>query len=94
MDIKIAMIKKKLEYFTTLSVLKRFNPVPNKPWFLCVGHTNTAGKREIICYEQFLPFPQFSTILGNFAPFLSNLKLLCANFFSLEESKICHLGKG
>ena len=33
----------------------------------------------------------FSTGL-NFLPFLSNLKLLSANSFSLEESKICRLG--
>ena len=36
----------------------------------------------------------FSTHLENFLPFLSNLKLLSANSFTLEESKICCLGKG
>ena len=41
------------------------------------------------------PFPTvFSTGLKNFLPFSSNLKLLSANSFSLEESKICCLGKG
>ena len=34
-----------------------------------------------------------STSFENFLPFLSNLKLLSANSFSLEESKICCLGK-
>ena len=33
----------------------------------------------------------FSTHLDNFLPFPSNLKLLSANSFSLEESKICRL---
>ena len=37
------------------------------------------------------PFPSvFSVLLENFPPFSSNLKLLSANSFSLEESKICH----
>ena len=35
----------------------------------------------------------FSTYLGNFLPFSSNSKLSPANSFSLEESKICRLGK-
>ena len=38
------------------------------------------------------PFPTvFSTHLDSFLPFLSNLKLLSTNSFSLEESKICRL---
>ena len=41
------------------------------------------------------PFPTvFSIHLDNFLPFLSNLKLLSANSFSLEESKICRLVMG
>ena len=36
----------------------------------------------------------FSTLLENFTPFSSNLKLSSANSFSLEESKICRFGKG
>ena len=45
---------------------------------------NTVGKGEIS------PFPTvFSTCLENFLPFSSDLKLLCANSVSLEESKIC-----
>ena len=35
----------------------------------------------------------FSTLLENLPPFPSNLKLPSANSFSLEESKICRLGK-
>ena len=38
-------------------------------------------------------FPVFSTLFENFQQFSSNLKLLSANSFSLEESKICHLGE-
>ena len=53
---------------------------------------NTAGKGEIAHYEQFVLFV-FSTRLANFQPFSSSLKLSSAKSFSLEESKICHLGK-
>ena len=55
---------------------------------------NTVGKGEIARNEQFLLFPVFSTHLENFLPFSSNLNLLSADSFNLEESKICHLGKG
>ena len=45
-------------------------------------------------YEQFLLFPiVFSTNLDNFMPFSSNSKL-SESSFGLEQSKICHLGKG
>ena len=41
------------------------------------------------------PFPKvFFTLLENFLLFSSNSKLLSAKSFSLEESNICHLGKG
>ena len=56
---------------------------------------NTVGQVEIARNEQFLLFPQFfSTLLDNFLPFSSNLKLSSANSLSLEQSKICRLGKG
>ena len=77
-------------------------PPPEKP--LTHSHTMTpfdtpgklvfrkhCGKRR---NEQraISPFPTvFSTPLDNFLPFSSNLKLLSANSFSLEVSKICRL---
>ena len=52
-------------------------------------------KGKIAHNEQFLLFPQyFSTHLKKFLPFSSNLKLLSANSFSLEESKNLMFGKG
>ena len=36
----------------------------------------------------------FSSVLKNFLPFSSNLKLSSGNYFSLEESKILSFGKG
>ena len=52
------------------------------------------GKGKIARYEQFLFFPTvFSTRLKNFLPFSSSLKLSSANSFSLDQFKICRLGK-
>ena len=75
------------------------DPFPNKPWLLRVCSTSLLktlwGKGEIARNEQFLLFPTvFSTLLENFLPFSSNLKLSSANSFNLEESKICRLEKG
>ena len=72
-----------------------FNPFPNKPWFLHVYSTSllkTLWEKEKLLVTS--NFPVFSTRSENFLPFLSNLKLLYANSFSLEESKIGRLGKG
>ena len=74
-----------------------FNPFPNKPGFLRIcstGHLKTLREKEKLFKRAISPFPTvFSTHLENFLPFSSNLKLLSANSFSLEEFKICHLGK-
>ena len=70
-------------------VWERVNPFPNKPWFLRVCSTNpfenTEEKGEIASID--------FTLLENFLPFSSNVKLSSANAFSLEKSKICRLGK-
>ena len=76
-----------------------FNPFPNKPWFLTVSNTSLLKtQRE---KEKLLVMSNFSSSLSVFflygklsAFFLSNFELSSANFFSLEKSKICHLGKG
>ena len=66
--------------------------------FTCLQYKsfeNFVGKGEIARNEQFLLFPQcFFALLYNFPPFSSNLKLSSSNSFSLEETKICCLGKG
>ena len=77
----------------------KVNPFPNKPWFLCVCSTSllkTLGEKEklLVTSNFSLLFPVFSFHSKNFLPFSSNLKVLSANSFSLEESKICHLEKG
>ena len=54
-----------------------------------------SGKKRNCSSRAILPFSTvFSTHLTNFLPFSSNLKLSSAKSFSLEESKICPLGKG
>ena len=54
-----------------------------------------CGKRRNCSLRAISPFPAvFSTLLENYLPFSSNLKMSSANYFSLEESKICCLGKG
>ena len=56
---------------------------------------NTVRKGEIAHNKQYLLFPLcILTFVKNFLPFSQNSKLLSANFFSLEESEICHLDKG
>ena len=74
------------------------NPFPNKPWFLHVCSTSllkTLWKKEKLLltsnlsysHSVFYPFGRLSAIS-------SNLKLLSANSLSLNESKVCRLGKG
>ena len=75
------------------------NSFPNKPLSLRSCSTSffekTVGKGEIARNEQFLLFPQsFLPVLRTFCHFLQIFKLSSANSFSLEESKICRLGKG
>ena len=54
---------------------------------------NTVGNGELAHNKQFLHFPQCFLLLENFLPFSLNLTLSSASSFSLEESKICCLGK-
>ena len=75
-----------------------FKPLPNKPWSLRVCHTSllkTLWEKEKLLVTSNLSFPTvFSTCLKSFLSNSTNLKLLSANSLSLEESKICRLGKG
>ena len=54
-----------------------------------------ARKLDLVVKRAISPFPTvFSTLLENFLLFSLSSKLSCVNSFSLEESKICRLGKG
>ena len=78
----------------------QFNPFPNKSRiFLRVCSTSLlktlSEKEKLLIMSNFSFFPSvFSTLLDIFLPFSSNSKLSSANSLSLEESKICYLGKG
>ena len=82
-------------YCTFLKVL--FNPLPNKPWFLCV--CSTSLWKTLWEKEQLLVTSTCSCShsvfyrLEKFLPNSLNSTLLSANSFSLEETKICRLGK-
>ena len=75
--------------------INHFQPIPG--FYMSAvqykSFKNTVGKEEIAYHEQFLIFAVFLTRLENFLPFSSNLRMLSANFFRNEESKICRLGK-
>ena len=61
------------------------------------GFCKHFGKRRNCSSRAISPFPtvfSHSVDFENFLPFSSNLKLTSANSFTLEESKVCHLGKG
>ena len=61
------------------------------PWFLRVCSTSLL---KTLWEKEKLLVTAISTLLDNFFSFSSNSKLSSANSFSLEESKICLLGKG
>ena len=76
-----------------------FKLFPNKPRFLHVCSTyksfeNTWGEEKLLVTSNFSSPHVFSTHLDNFFSFSSNLILSYANYFSLEESKMCCFGKG
>ena len=62
-----------------------FNPFSNKPWFLRVCSTSLL--KTLLEKEKLL-------VTRTFFFFSSHSKLSSAYSFSLEESKICRLGKG
>ena len=91
--------EKSTERIVAATECRTLNPFLNKHCFFkclqCKSFENIVGKGEIARNEQFLLFSQcFLPFFMNFPPFLSNSKLLSATSFSLEESKICCLGKG
>ena len=74
------------------------NPFPKKPGFhMSVVQTfwKHYGKRRNCLRQAISPFlTRFLYPFRELSVNLINLKLSSSNSFSLEESKICHLGKG
>ena len=83
--------------FTIFGFFKSL-PSPNQALvFTCLHYKsfeNTVGTGEIARNEQFLLFPQCFLSVGELCHFHQMSNLSSANSFSLEESKICRLGKG
>ena len=86
-------------FFSNNTSIKIFllNPFPKSPGFyvsVVQVFWKHCGKRGKCSWRDISPFPTlFSTRFENFVPLSSNLKLSSSNSFSLEESKICCLGK-
>ena len=61
----------------------------------CNSIENVVEKGETAHNKAICSFPiVFSTLSEKFPPFLGDLRLSSTYSLSLEESKICHLGKG
>ena len=70
-----------------------FDTFPNKAWFIHVCSMSllkTLWKKENLLVKPFSFFPVFSTHLENFLTIFTKFEIVVC----LEESKICHLGKG
>ena len=87
-----------LPFFQNSWLSGALNPFPKKPWFFrvcCTSLLKTLWEKKKLFLTRISPFPTvFSTHLENFVPFFIKFELLSSNSFSLEESKICLLGKG
>ena len=74
------------------------NPFPNKPSFLCDYSTSLLKllwEKETLLLSSNVSFSHSVFYLfEDLLPFSSDLKLSSASSFTLEESKICRLGKG
>ena len=75
------------------------NPLPKQAMVFYVSAVQVflklCGKRRNCSIRAISPFPAvFSTHMENFLPFSSNLKLLSANSFDTDASKICCSEKG
>ena len=89
-------------YMYTVSMIYspyRFNPFPNKPWFLHDCSTSLLKtlweKEKLLVTSNFSFSHSVFSLLENFLGFSTNLKLSSsANPLSLEESIICLFGKG
>ena len=80
---------------TWYNCINIFNPFGDKLLFLCVCSVSLF--KILSEEEKLLVTSNFSfshRVFYYFLPFSSNLELSSANSFSLEESKICRLGKG
>ena len=86
-----------LSFWTSLQFCRLVNLFPNKPVeFICkrCGRRRNCLLQKLLIMSNFSFPTMFSIGLKTFLSFSSNLILSSANSFSVEESKICCLGKG
>ena len=80
---------------TVVPTLRSVNLFPNKPCLLHVCNSSLLKTAIQVSLGAISPFSHcVFTSLENFLLFSSSLKLSSANFLSLDEFKICCLGKG
>ena len=76
----------------------KIDPFPNKPWFLRVCSTillkTLREKKKLLVTSNFSFSHSVFYLFGELSAIFNKLELSSANSFSLEESKICRLGKG
>ena len=85
----------KTNSFATL-INRCYYPFFKQAWFLCVCSTSpfkTLLEKEKLLVTSNFSLSGFPQCFGELS-FLSKLKLSSANFFSLEDTKICRFGKG
>ena len=74
------------------------NPFPKKTWFLhvyCASLLKTQWEKEkLVVTSNFSFVHNVSYPYGEFSADFVKFKIVVCKFFSLEESKICCLGKG
>ena len=74
------------------------DPFPNKPLFLHVCSTSLLKtlweKEKLLVTSNFSFSHNVFCLFGELSAIFINLELSSTNSFSLEESKICRLGKG
>ena len=87
-----------LTMFLNVFCHRILNPFRNKPRFLRICSTSllkTLWEKKLLITSNFsFSHSVFYLFLKSFLPSSTKLKLSSANLFNLDESQICHLGKG
>ena len=83
---------------TAFNTIQSINPFPDKPWFLHVyskSHLKTWLEKEKLLVTSNFSFSQsVFNPFGELSAIFITFKIVTCNSFHLEESNICHLGKG
>ena len=87
-----------LKFCDLLIGLILFKPFPNKPWFLRVCSTSLLKslleKEKLLVTSNFTLFHSVYYSFGKLCAIFIKFEFVVCKLLSLEDSKICHLGKG